>query len=112
MDALRRAERIAEEKQVRQEAQSLRHTLQAERLERLGLFDRALLDRALALDPDNERARQKLQDEQKQSNNALSPWARYTAALTICVVAIAGAGWILWTSRQPKRRLFTSEDGA
>ncbi len=104
LDAARRAERLAQSPELRNRAHSLRLTLEAERLRRRGVFDRALLERALELDPNNEAARVDVATGGHKQRANLSPWARYTAALTICGLAFSTAVWILWTARNPGKK--------
>lgn len=107
--AARRARRIADDMQLKQQAESVIDTLNAERLRRRGLLDSALLARAVDADPSNDAARRQQAAGPNDSEKPLSKGARYAAALLICALALSSAGWILWTARRPEERTPTAE---
>lgn len=97
--ALRRAERLDPQLKV---ATSLRLTLEAEALEESGIADATLLERALAADPSNSRAKAALQrferGEPKRSEKA-----RLIAAGSILGVAGLAIGFILLRRSKAQR---------
>jgi hypothetical protein len=98
--AARRALRITTDDSIRKKAQSLVETLTAEQLKAQGLFDRALLDQAISLDPDNGTAQTRRASLGTDSPSVrLSAITRYGGAFLACALALLGAGWILWSSR-------------
>ncbi len=95
IDALRRAERLAEGTPHQAKIASLRLTLEAQERLAAGTADRALLRRALELDADNARARKlSAQFEQPDPGDG-GAGQRYIAALTIGIVSVLGIAWVL-----------------
>lgn len=102
LSALRRIERIAEEETERKRAESLRYVLEAAQLEQQGMIDRGLLDKAIALDPQNPL----VQDALDRTSTQVSGWSSRTRFLltgAIFLLSLAGAAWILgrtWLRRR------------
>lgn len=107
--ALRRAERITDDDQLRKKAESMRHTLEAEKLLERGVFDRGLLDKAIALDPDSDRAR----EERARSGapaHKLDSKTRYAVAIAVASFALVGAGFILFGAARRRRQAGAPEE--
>ncbi len=100
--AFRRVERIAKEEALRNRAESARHTLEAAALDATGLVDRGLLDKALALDPDNGRARDAL-DASVFAQRGLANSVRYLLAGAVALLSLGGAGYVVWMTLGRRR---------
>jgi hypothetical protein len=88
--ALRRAERLAASGPLHDRALSLRLALDARALGQRGIIDEVLVQRARALDPDNQRAAG-LEEELSESRRADSAlFRRYIGAALIVVLALLG----------------------
>ncbi|HVJ21460.1 MAG TPA: hypothetical protein VM686_38880 [Polyangiaceae bacterium] len=110
LDALRRAERLAEGTPHAPKIESLRLTIEAEERLQSGTADRTLARRALELDPANERAqRLSARFEQPDPGNE-GPRARYLAAIVIALASLLGIGWV--TFRRPALKSSPPEPGA
>jgi tetratricopeptide (TPR) repeat protein len=95
VDALKRAERLAEGTPAHDKILSLRLTLEAEeRLER-GVADRTLVRKALELDGENERAKELSERFARPDPGDRRESTRFTAALTIGLVSLLGIAWVL-----------------
>ena len=88
LDALGRARRIAENDETKKSAESLRLTLEAERLLESGIADQLLLHRALELDASNRRAREVLVRIERGEQRASRDHGRYAAAFAIAAAAL------------------------
>jgi len=88
--AAARAERLEPTGPSHDRAASLRQTLEAEALLGRGLVDRALIERARALDPHNQRARALFERVGSQTRWNFSPWSRYLGALAILALTVVG----------------------
>ncbi|MCC6217071.1 MAG: hypothetical protein IT376_19590 [Polyangiaceae bacterium] len=94
LDAAGRAERLAEDETLRAKAASLRLTLEATALLANGVADATLVERALELDPANERARA-LRDRAQRGELDRGPERRrYWAASAIALVAVLAIGFV------------------
>lgn len=100
-DALRRAERVAHDDALRHRIQSRLSMLRAQSLAEAGFWDRTLVDRARALDPENAEAEGAL-PRPGASPSKMSAVSRYLVAITVSVLALGGVGWILWTARRQR----------
>jgi len=98
-DALRRAERIAHDEGTRARVVSRLLLLRARELEKRGFWDRSLVERASTLDPDNAAARAAL-SAPPPGSAGLGSAPRYLLAITVSVLALGGAFWVLWTARK------------
>lgn len=101
--ALRRVERLGSA-ELRARAESLRHTLEAEALQKDGFYDRGLVDLAVALDAKNSRAAQL--EQPGLARGGLSPWARY--GLAGAVLALTAWGVTATFGGALRRRKTTS----
>jgi tetratricopeptide (TPR) repeat protein len=99
--ALHRAERIVEDPKRADEIRSLGMTLEAERLQQKGIFDRTLVTRALELSANNERA-QLLNEKRSFAPGRPDEESRYYGALAILAIALIGIGFILLGRRSHK----------
>ena len=97
-DALRRATRIVHDEALAKRIQSRLLLLEARQLEQRGFWDRTLVDRAAALDP--ESGADELAREPRSGPGVWGTTSRYLVAITVSALALAGVGWILWTARQ------------
>jgi hypothetical protein len=88
--AAARAERLEPTGPLHDRAASLRQTLEAEALLGRGLVDRALLERARALDPHNPRAQALLERLGSETRWNIGPWSRYLGALAILALTTVG----------------------
>ncbi|HSC89171.1 MAG TPA: hypothetical protein VLC09_17940 [Polyangiaceae bacterium] len=100
--AYRRVERIASELALRNRAESLRHTLEARALEASGVVDRGLLDKALALDADNDLASDAL-ERAAVAPHGLSDRTRYLLAAAVAALGLSGSAWIGWSAWRRRR---------
>jgi tetratricopeptide (TPR) repeat protein len=100
LSALRRAERLGKGTPVENAATSLRLTLEAEALARIGIADRTLLGRALEADPKNSRAASELARLEHPEVTA-DPTSRYYAAAAIGVAALAAILVVLFRPSAP-----------
>jgi tetratricopeptide (TPR) repeat protein len=101
VDALKRAERLAEGQPSHDQIVSLRLALEAEeRLER-GVADRTLVRKALELDRDNERAQKLSARFARPDPGDGRAGTRFTAAITIGLVSLLGMAWVLFRRSQP-----------
>ena len=108
LDAARRAERLATDDASRKHIESLRLTLEGERLLRRGIADQTPFRRALDLDPGNTRARDALSRVEHGELTRHSRSRRYGAAGAIGVAALLAIAFIgLW---RPRRRPEPSKD--
>lgn len=99
--ALRRVERLGT-REEREQARSLRYTLEAEDLAARGVYDRGLLNEAVALDPKNERANTLLQ---KRAPKAGWPgFARYGLAGLVLAISLLGVARSLGFTLVTKKR--------
>jgi hypothetical protein len=73
--------------------------LRARELEKGGFWDRTRFERASTLDPDNAAARAALSSTPAGSAG-LDTAPRYLLAITVSVLALGGAFWVLWTARK------------
>lgn len=89
--ALRRIERLSSEESERARAESLRHVLEARRLAGEGVVDQGLVDKAIALDPESEAAREALGGGPLASE---SPATRYLLAALAVAVALGFGGYV------------------
>lgn len=97
--ALRRAERLANEGPLKLQIQSLLMTLQGEQLLQRGVADQILFRRALELDGSNSRARDLLQRVTRVGSEAPAPLRRYATAIAIAVLGALGTLLLL---RRPR----------
>jgi hypothetical protein len=74
--------------------------LEAEALLGRGLVDRALLERARALDSHNQRAQALLERLGSETRWNIGPGSRYLGALAIVVLTALGLSWILLRPRR------------
>lgn len=88
LDALRRAERIADDETTRKHVRSLTLTLEGEQLLASGVADQLLFRRAIELDPNNHRARDALARIERGELQKKSELSRYGAAGAIGLVAL------------------------
>jgi hypothetical protein len=98
--AAARAERLEPTGPLHDRAASLRQTLEAEALLGRGLVDRALLERARALDPHNQRAAALLERLGSETRWNIGPWSRYLGAVAILALTGVGLGWMLLRQRR------------
>lgn len=96
--ALRRAERLSRGAPHHDAIESLLLTLEAERLEAAQIIDRNLLKRAVALDPTNTRAKQRL-DELSRAATTDTSTLRYGVAGGIALGGILGVLFVLFAGR-------------
>jgi hypothetical protein len=98
--ALVRAERLSRDTAPHARIESLLLTLEAERLLAKHLVDRALLQRAVELDPDNTRAKRVLAELARPAATG-DRKLRYYAGASILVAGLLGAAFVLF---RPRRR--------
>ena len=115
VDALRRAERVAEDDLTRDRVKSLRLTLEAEELLEQGVADQVLFRRAIELDSSNERARGALDRIQRGEIKKQSELNRYLAAAAIGAVAllallVIGIRRVTSKAEQPSEKDAAAED--
>jgi hypothetical protein len=99
--ALERAERLAADSTVRDEAQSLRLTLEGERLLARGIADQMLFRRALHLDPKNQAAEEQLERIESAVSATPSVFQRYLAAGIIGLLTLIAALYLLRPQARP-----------
>jgi tetratricopeptide (TPR) repeat protein len=97
--ALRKALRLGIEGADKDKIESLLATLEGEALIEAGTPDRHLLQRALELDPDNERAKELLASLEVDTQARTGQYKRYLAAGGIGLVALLLLVW-LWRPRK------------
>ncbi len=104
LSALRRVERLGKGSEAETTATSLRLTLQAEGLAKVGIADRTLLSRALEVNPKNTQARDELarfdHGEIKADDSS-----RYYAAGAIGLVALGAIAYVLTRRGVPEPML-------
>jgi hypothetical protein len=99
--ALRRALSIAPSGDHANAVRSELALIEAEELASSGVLDVTLLDRAIELDPSNERARAMRDQAKVEVQLAESSWRRYAAAVAIGVIALAA---MVFVALVPRRR--------
>jgi hypothetical protein len=99
-NAARRAARIGQD-QDRNAAESLLRALEARELAAEGIYDRGLIDLALALDPKNPLVKDL--ESTTTSPVGLSPWTRYGLAGGVALVALLGLATSLGVTWRRKR---------
>jgi hypothetical protein len=104
VDALRRAERLAEGTAHAPRIASLRLTLEAEERLTAGTADRTLARRALELDPQNERAQRLNARFEQPDPGDDSGRTRYAAAALIGLVSLLGIAWVAFRRQPPQPR--------
>ena len=102
LDALKRAERIAENDASRRAAGSLLLSLEAEQLLERGLADQLILRRAIELDASNTRARELLLQIERGESKKQSELRRWAAAAAIGLIAIVAIAFIGFRRARPK----------
>ncbi len=103
IEALRRAERVTTDENKASRFRSFRFALEARQLLDRGLADQGLIDKALSLDPQNELARQTLEEGASGGRPTVSRGSRYLAAGIIASVALLGALGILFVGARRRR---------
>ncbi len=109
LDALRRAERLAEGTTHSPKIRSFRLTIEAEQRLSTGTADRTLARRALELDSANERARRLSARFEQPDPGDDGQKTRYAAAAVIALVSLLGIGWV--TFRRPALKSSQPETG-
>ncbi len=104
--ALRRALSIAPAGDHANAVRSELALIEAEELAAAGVLDVTLLDRAIQLDPSNERARAMRDQAKVEVQLAESSWRRYAAAVAIGVIALAA---MVFVALIPRRRRQSAE---
>jgi hypothetical protein len=104
--ALRRALSIAPAGDHADAVRSELALIEAEELASAGVLDVTLLDRAIQLDPTNERARAMRDQAKVEVQLAESSWRRYAAAVAIGVIALAA---MVFVALIPRRRRQSAE---
>ena len=104
--ALRRALSIAPSGDHANAVRSELALIEAEELASAGVLDVTLLDRAMELDPSNERARAMRDQAKVEVQLAESSWRRYAAAVAIGVFALAA---MVFVALIPRRRRQSAE---
>jgi hypothetical protein len=104
--ALRRALSIAPAGDHADAVRSELALIEAEELASAGVLDVTLLDRAIQLDPSNERARAMRDQAKVEVQLAESSWRRYAAAVAIGVIALAA---MVFVALVPRRRRQSAE---
>ncbi len=103
LSAAFRAESLFTDEPQRRRAEALRRLLQARSLRERGWVDQAQLARARSLDPslDQEKDTVEGSDQSRASWGAAS---RYAVAISVALVALAGAGWVFASTwlRRPR----------
>jgi hypothetical protein len=94
LDAIRRAERLADDETAKKKVQSLALTLEGEELASRGIADQVLFQRAIELDPENSRAREVLGRLQRGELEKESSVGRHAAAAAIGLVALIAIAFI------------------
>ncbi len=101
--ALRRALSIAPAGDHANAVRSELALIEAEELASAGVLDVTLLDRAIQLDPSNERARAMRDQAKVEVQLAESSWRRYAAAVAIGVIALAAMVFVALVPRRRKQ---------
>lgn len=101
LDALSRTERLTENSALGSRARSLSLTLNAAESLKHGVADLTLLDRALEVDPSNQRARALSDQIRRGDPDRASQRARQLAAATVALGALAAILVLLRRRREP-----------
>lgn len=108
---LRRIERIARDEKTRAAARSERLLLEASQLKAEGFLDRTLIERAARLDPKNvERAKELLTP--KRESEAWGATERYAIGISVALLSLLGATWIMVTGWWRRRERSTQPTSA
>jgi tetratricopeptide (TPR) repeat protein len=107
--AVRKAEAIDPSGPRAKEAKAEQLVIEAEELATRGLVDVTLLERAIELDPGNERARAALDRAVRDVESRQAVWRRYAAAVAIGVIALAA---MVFVALRPKRGGGRKDPGA
>lgn len=102
LDALRRAHRVSGSEEEQKRIESLRLTLESSQLLTTGVADRVMVERAIELDPSNDRARELAGRMERGEIVSESRVNRYLAAGAIGALALLAIGLISW--RRPRAR--------
>jgi hypothetical protein len=104
LSALRRAELLDPGGPLLKSIQSQQALLEAQELSSRGVVDVTLLQRALELDPSNQRAQVALQRAQHDIETRQAAWRRYAAAIAIGVIALAAMVFVALAPRRGAKR--------
>jgi hypothetical protein len=91
LDALRRAQRLTQTQGTREQIESLLYAIEAEQLIAQGIADQILLQRAIELDPNNQRAARALAEITRSNIEAPGGMRRFAAAGVVGLVAALAA---------------------
>jgi tetratricopeptide (TPR) repeat protein len=98
-EALLRARRLGSDEALDKRIESLLLTVEGELLLKDGVGDQILFRRAIQLDPENERAKDRLGEIAQEFDPKQLGLARNLGAITIGALGLAGALWLLIRSR-------------